>query len=158
MKHTDWLRLQTEGENICSTLRQQDYQCLKQTRRLSWKVSKEGTSYLLTWLPAPVSDWSLIPNDTTPAREKLIRIIQSTLNTIMGLWIKQECEKFDYDKPVLEYLRRVWAKHSRLSERLTTRKRGNSLSDRSRLLQVQISLILNIGSKYNQAIVDPTSE
>ena len=30
MKHTDWLRLQTEGENICSTLRQQDYQCLKQ--------------------------------------------------------------------------------------------------------------------------------
>ena len=29
----------------------------------------------------------------------------------MGLWIKQECEKFDYEKPVLEYLRRVWAKH-----------------------------------------------
>jgi hypothetical protein len=29
----------------------------------------------------------------------------------MGLWIKQECEKFDYDKPVLEYLRGVWAKH-----------------------------------------------
>jgi hypothetical protein len=29
----------------------------------------------------------------------------------VGLWIKQECEKFDYDKPVLEYLRRVWAKH-----------------------------------------------
>jgi hypothetical protein len=24
---------------------------------------------------------------------------------------KNECEKFDYDKPVLEYLRRVWAKH-----------------------------------------------
>lgn len=29
----------------------------------------------------------------------------------VGLWIKQECEKFEYDKPVLEYLRRVWAKH-----------------------------------------------
>ncbi len=29
----------------------------------------------------------------------------------LGLWIKQECEKFDYDKPMLEYLRRVWAKH-----------------------------------------------
>ncbi len=29
----------------------------------------------------------------------------------VGLWIKQECEKFDYDKPILEYLRRVWAKH-----------------------------------------------
>jgi hypothetical protein len=25
--------------------------------------------------------------------------------------IKQECEKFDYDKPILEYLHRVWAKH-----------------------------------------------
>lgn len=84
MKHTDWLRLQTEGENVCAILRQQDYQCLKQTRRLSWKVSKEGTSYLLTWLPAPVSDWSLIPNETTPAREKLIRLVQSTLNTIRG--------------------------------------------------------------------------
>ncbi len=84
IKHTDWLRLQAEGENICSRLRQQDYQCLKQTHRLSWKISKEGTSYQLTWLPAPVSDWSLIPNDTTPAREKLMRVIQSTLNTVTG--------------------------------------------------------------------------
>jgi hypothetical protein len=122
MKHTDWLRLQTEGENICS--------------HLTWKISKDGTSYVLTCLPAPVSDWSLIPNDTTPAREKLIRIIQSTLNTIMGLWIKQECEKFDYDKPVLEYLRRVWAKHSRLSERLTTRQRCDCLSGCSCIKQV----------------------
>lgn len=29
----------------------------------------------------------------------------------VGLWIKQECEKFDYPQPVLEYLRGVWAKH-----------------------------------------------
>lgn len=29
----------------------------------------------------------------------------------VGLWIKEECEKFNYDKPILEYLRRVWAKH-----------------------------------------------
>ncbi len=29
----------------------------------------------------------------------------------LGLWIKQETEKFDYTKPVLEYLRDIWAKH-----------------------------------------------
>lgn len=29
----------------------------------------------------------------------------------VGLWIKQESEKFDYDESVVEYLRRIWAKH-----------------------------------------------
>ena len=82
MKHTEWLRLKTEGENICSTLRQQHYQCRKQTRRLSWKISKDGASYVLNWLPAPVSDWSVIPNDTNPARETLWNLVQSTLKTL----------------------------------------------------------------------------
>jgi hypothetical protein len=115
MNHTDWLRLQTEGEKICSSLRQQNYRCLKQTRRLSWKIitplspslppqpphSSSGLArgedkekplllgeaegnYLLTWLPSPVSDWSLIPNDTTQTREKLWKHLQSILNTIRG--------------------------------------------------------------------------
>ena len=82
MKHRDWLRLKIEGEQICSRLRQQNYQCIKQTRRLTWQISLEGTSYLLTWQPAPMNDWSLIPNDTTPAREKLMHIIQNTLNPV----------------------------------------------------------------------------
>ena len=82
MKHTEWLRLKTEGENMCSTLRQQHYQCRKQTHRLSWKISKEGSSYVLTWLPAPVSDWSVIPNDTNPARETLWNLVQITLKTL----------------------------------------------------------------------------
>ncbi len=82
MKHTDWLHLKKEGENICSILRQQDYQCRKQTRCLTWKISKEGTSYVLTWLPAPVSDWNVIPKDPNPVREKLVRVVQSTLQTI----------------------------------------------------------------------------
>jgi hypothetical protein len=47
--------------------------------------------------------------------EAVVSIIQTctTLDNLwqVGLWIKQECEKFEYDKPVLEYLRRVWAKH-----------------------------------------------
>ena len=88
MKHRDWLRLKTEGEQICSRLRQQNYQCIKQTRRLTWKISIEGTSYLLTWQPAPLNDWSLIPNDTTPVHEKLMRLIQNTLNTVTAEEVK----------------------------------------------------------------------
>jgi len=76
MKHRDWLRLNREGERICAALMQQGYHCCKQTRRLSWKVIKEGHSYVLTWLPAPVSDWSVVPNDTNPARERLLSIVQ----------------------------------------------------------------------------------
>jgi hypothetical protein len=55
---------------------------------LTWKISIESTSYLLTWQPAPVNDWSLIPNDTTPVREKLMRVIQNTLNTVTGEEVK----------------------------------------------------------------------
>src|SRR3712207_6213912 len=54
LNHTEWLRLTKEGENICAILRQQDYQCRKQTHRLTWKIGKEDNSYALTWLPAPV--------------------------------------------------------------------------------------------------------
>jgi hypothetical protein len=79
MRHTDWLRLKTQGENICAVLRQQGYQCRKQTRRLSWKVRKDSDAYVLKWLPAPVGNWSLIPNDTNPAREQLMAIVQSAL-------------------------------------------------------------------------------
>ncbi|HAA27553.1 MAG TPA: hypothetical protein DCE56_07605, partial [Cyanobacteria bacterium UBA8553] len=38
MKHSDWLRLQSQGENICATLRQPSYICRQQTQRLSWKL------------------------------------------------------------------------------------------------------------------------
>lgn len=79
MKHRNWLRLNKEGEHICAALRQQGYQCCKQNRRLSWRVSKEDTSYLLTWLPAPEGDWNLLPNNTNPAREKIWAVVQSAL-------------------------------------------------------------------------------
>lgn len=79
MKHRDWLRLKSEGDNICAALRQQGYQCCKQGSRLSWKVIKENNSYVLTWLPAPVSDWNLLPNDTNPAREQMWAGVQSAL-------------------------------------------------------------------------------
>lgn len=85
MKHTDWLRLKSEGDCICANLRQQGYQCRKQTRRLSWKLVKEGQDdYVLTWLPAPINDWSLIPNNTSPARTQLWQLIERSLNQIRG--------------------------------------------------------------------------
>jgi hypothetical protein len=42
MKHHDWLCLKTEGEQICSLLRQQNYQYQKQTRRLTGKISLQA--------------------------------------------------------------------------------------------------------------------
>jgi len=85
MKHSDWLRLQAEGESICATLRQQGYSCRKQNRRLSWKLCSLGQDdYVLTWLPAPVSDWALIPNDTSPQRQQLWQLIEHTLTSIRG--------------------------------------------------------------------------
>ncbi len=103
MKHSDWLRLQSEGDSICANLRQQGYQCRKQTRRLSWKLSKEGQDdYALTWLPAPVSDWSLLPNNTSPARTQLWQLIQRTLTRIrgdIGTTSAQHLQTEDYSRP-----------------------------------------------------------
>ena len=81
MKHSQWLRLKAEGDKIVMALRSEGYHCRKQTHRLSWTFRKHEVSYSLTWLPAPVSEWSLLPNDATPEREKLLSEIRSVLNT-----------------------------------------------------------------------------
>ncbi len=109
MKHSEWLRLQAEGENICAILRQQGYRCTKQTRRLSWQVTnplsspslasrETGRCYVLTWLPSPVGDWSVVPNDNTPEREQLMLIVQTAL---------KQSGKEEY--PSTETLNRPWA-------------------------------------------------
>jgi hypothetical protein len=84
MKHTDWLRLKSEGESICAVLKQQGYQCHQQVHRLSWKISQEGNSYVMTWLPAPIGEWSLIPSDTNPVREHIWAVVKSTLKANQG--------------------------------------------------------------------------
>jgi hypothetical protein len=85
MKHSDWLRLCSEGEQICAAFRQQGYQCKKQTRRLSWQLCSLGQDdYILTWLPAPVGDWSLIPNNNSPVRERMWAIVQNALAPKLG--------------------------------------------------------------------------
>lgn len=47
--------------------------------------------------------------------EAVVKIIQNSTNLEdlgqIGLWIKQECKKFEYTKPVITYLRNIWAKH-----------------------------------------------
>jgi hypothetical protein len=103
MKHSDWLRLQSEGERLCATLRQHNYQCHKQTRRLSWKLTKEGqVDYILAWLPTPISDWTLIPNDTSPQREQLWQLIEDTLTSVREEVMKMpKCtsQTEDYSRP-----------------------------------------------------------
>jgi hypothetical protein len=104
MKHSDWLRLQSEGESICVTLRQHNYQCRKQTRRLSWKLCKEGQDdYVLAWLPTPISDWTLMPNDTSLQREQLWQLIERTLTSIRGKDMKTlpkpSSQVEDYSRP-----------------------------------------------------------
>ena len=114
MKNTDWQRLQSDsaalaslrasGDSICATLRQQGYLCRKQTRRLSWKLTKEGQGdYVLAWLPTPVSDWTLIPNTTSPQREKLWQLIERTLTSIregvMKTQPKLTSQAEDYSRP-----------------------------------------------------------
>jgi hypothetical protein len=103
MKHSDWLRLQSEGESICATMRQQGYLCRKQNRRLSWKLCKEGqVDYILAWLPAPINDWTLMPNDTSPQREKLWQLIEHTLTSIREEVMKmpkRTSQTEDYSRP-----------------------------------------------------------
>ncbi|HEY9612141.1 hypothetical protein [Allocoleopsis sp.] len=104
MKHSDWLRLQAEGESICATLRQQGYLCRKQNRRLSWKLCKEAQEdYVLTWLPTPVSDWTLMPNDSSPQRQQLWQLIERTLTSIREEVIKtlpkRSSQLEDYSRP-----------------------------------------------------------
>ena len=79
MKHSQWLRLKADADRIVAALRADGFQCRKQTHRLSWHFRKDTVSYTLAWLPAPVGEWSLLPNDGTPEREQLLSQIHSIL-------------------------------------------------------------------------------
>lgn len=79
MKHRDWLRLSQEGERLCLVLRQHGYYCQKQSRRLAWKVSQGADFYVLTYLPAPVSGWAILPDQDTPIRKQLITLVRNAL-------------------------------------------------------------------------------
>jgi hypothetical protein len=79
MKHSEWLRLKAEGDRIVASLRGDGFICRKQPCRLCWHLCKGSVSYTLTWLPAPVREWSLLPNDETPQRAQLLAQIHSLI-------------------------------------------------------------------------------
>ena len=85
MNHSEWVRLRNEGDKIVTALATIGYQVLKVKGVLSWKISapkrhnSEASSYTLTWLPAPVGEWTLLPKDFTPERAHMIQIIESSL-------------------------------------------------------------------------------
>jgi hypothetical protein len=79
MKHSQWLHLKAEVDKIVAALKAEGFQCRKHTHRLSWHFRKDTVSYTLAWLPAPVGEWSLLPNDGTPEREQLLSQIHSIL-------------------------------------------------------------------------------
>ncbi len=106
MKHTDWLRLHREGESICAIAREQGYLCYKQAHRLSWKLHKPGqiTFYLLTWFPAPINEWNLLPNDTNPERTQLYGIIQQTLTKRRTEETKRQTQAYSYPWTIVRLL------------------------------------------------------
>jgi hypothetical protein len=107
--------------------------CVREaSRREAWCVSSKRWAYVLFVHRCDKGGQFISYRKLELWIEAVVSIIQksATFDDLwqVGLWIRQECEKFDYEKPVLEYLRRVWAKHSRLSQRLAIRKRCYSLS------------------------------
>ncbi len=58
---------------------------------------------MLTWLPAPVSDWSLIPNNTSPTRTQLWQLIEWIINQIRGqletISARHHSQAEDYSRP-----------------------------------------------------------
>jgi len=50
MKHRDWLRLKIEGEQICSRLRQQNYQCSTTFGKWDYGLNKSAKSLSTTSL------------------------------------------------------------------------------------------------------------
>ncbi len=99
MNHNEWIRLRNEGDRIVTALVTEGYQVLKVKGTLSWKIpnpkSKIPNGYTLTWLPAPVGEWTLLPKDFTAERDglwqcaernRMIQIIESSLSSTPSLY------------------------------------------------------------------------
>ena len=78
MKHrTDWLIRQTEATTICRAIKENGYTCRKRAHQLAFNITKgNSVSYLLTYIPSPVSEWTLLPKDNSNERETLLKIIK----------------------------------------------------------------------------------
>ena len=79
MKDSEWHRLQAQGDRIVASLTQDGFNCRQKLQQLSWYICKGSVSYTLTWLPSPICEWNLLPNDRTRQREQLLAKIHSIL-------------------------------------------------------------------------------
>jgi hypothetical protein len=79
IQRQDWAKRADEGRDICSYLRQRGYSIRKVVRSLAWKISKGNSDYRLCWIPTPVEEWTLLPNDDSPVRNHLMLYIEQAL-------------------------------------------------------------------------------
>ncbi|HEY9794408.1 MAG TPA: hypothetical protein V6D30_02105 [Leptolyngbyaceae cyanobacterium] len=105
MNHNEWVRLRKEGDKIVTALATIGYQVFKVKGVLSWKISapkrhnSEASSYTLTWLPAPVGEWTLLPKDFTAERDRMIQIIESSLSPTPSLYRGTGRSKQEHPRP-----------------------------------------------------------
>ncbi len=98
------MRLSQEGAAICSALRNAGYQCHKQSKRLAWKLCSLGQDECtVEWLPSPVAEWSVLPNNTNPNRLELCRLVSDAVSAIRNLQLPPQTlhrhELEDYSRP-----------------------------------------------------------
>jgi hypothetical protein len=79
-KATEALRVATDIAAIRAALHQRGYRIRKQPKQAAWKVIiTPDHFYLLTYQPAPISDWVLHPQNNDPRRYTIESIIESAL-------------------------------------------------------------------------------
>ncbi|MBD2100282.1 hypothetical protein [Leptolyngbya sp. FACHB-261] len=68
---------------ILSALQAHGYDIHKLTQQSAWEINRPDGSahYLLIWLPRPVEEWALLPNDSSPEHQALWTLIQNALET-----------------------------------------------------------------------------
>lgn len=84
MKHSDWFRLNSEGHFVMSVVRNAGYRITKRRHILSWTLSRLGKSYSFAFLPRPIGDWVLIPNDFSAEFYELNQLITQNLKQHRG--------------------------------------------------------------------------
>ncbi len=79
-KATEALRVATDIAVIKAALHKRGYQIRKQPKQPVWKVIVTPENfYLLTYQPAPISDWVLHPQNNDAQHHVLETIIQSAI-------------------------------------------------------------------------------
>ncbi|GAB4209638.1 MAG: hypothetical protein Fur006_69540 [Coleofasciculaceae cyanobacterium] len=98
MNNINWYKLKLEVDALLLAFRKAGYQCRKQPKHLAYRLCNGGRDeYVLTYLPAPVEEWTIIPNNDSPIREQLIQLVQSTLDALAT--VSRPSVSEDYSRP-----------------------------------------------------------